>query len=232
MNYAAVNLSFRGFAEAERAYRDALKLRPKEYEAHLGLALAIRGQINPGNWDKAVAEAQKHLDEAKKLDPGRAETYYNEAILTQEFRAKRSQDANAVPMLEKAAQQYREFISKAGSDQAFDHAVKRSKERTQDIEDMVKFIKEGEQAAKDAEVAAAEAKRQEAERKEAEKKEAAEKAAADKAAAEKAAAEKKAADKATADKTAADKAAADKAAADKAAADKKKPATTGGDKKK
>jgi tetratricopeptide (TPR) repeat protein len=184
MNYAAVNLSFRGFGEAERAYRNALKLRPKEFEAHLGLALAIRGQINPGNWDKAVSEAQRHLEQAKKLDPSRAEPYYNEAILTQEFRAKRSEDASAVPVLEKAAQQYREFINKAGGDPAFAEAVKRAKDRTQDIEDMVKFIREGEQAAKDADAAAAAAKA-EAAKAEAEKKEAEKKAAADKKEAEK-----------------------------------------------
>ncbi len=69
MNYAAVNLGFRGFQEAERAYRDALKLQPNEYEAHLGLALALRGEINDANWDKNVAEAQKELDKAKKLEP-------------------------------------------------------------------------------------------------------------------------------------------------------------------
>jgi tetratricopeptide (TPR) repeat protein len=142
MNYAAVNLSFRGFAEAEKAYRKALKLRPNEYEVHLGLALALRGQIKPENWDKYVEECQKHLDRAKQIAPGRAETYYNEAILTQEFRSKRGD--NAVPMLKKAAQQYRDFVAKAGSDEAFAAAVKRSKERTQDIDDMVKFIEEGE----------------------------------------------------------------------------------------
>jgi tetratricopeptide (TPR) repeat protein len=146
MNYAAVNLSFRGFSEAERAYRDALRLRPKEYEAHLGLALAMRGQIGDGNFEKYVAEAQKHLDEAKKIDSQRPETYYNEAILTQEYRAKRG---NAVPMLEKAAKQYNDFISKAGGDAQFAPAVKRSKERVEDINDMVKFIREGEQAAKE-----------------------------------------------------------------------------------
>jgi len=147
MNYAAVNLSFRGYEEAEKAYRDALKLKPKDYEAQLGLALAIRGQINDGNFDKYVAEAQAHLDEAKKIAPDRAETYYNEAILTQEFRAKRG---NPVPTLQKAAEQYKQFIDKAGSDSSFAAAVKRSKDRSQDISDTVRFIQEGEQAAKDA----------------------------------------------------------------------------------
>jgi tetratricopeptide (TPR) repeat protein len=151
MNYAAVNLSFRGFNEAEKAYRDALKLRPNEYEAHLGLALAIRGQISDANFDKGVAEAQKHLDQAKKIDAARPETYYNEAILTQEYRAKRG---NPIPGLEKASQQYKEFISKAGDDPVFAQAVKRSKDRSQDIEDTITFIKEGEQARKAEEAAA------------------------------------------------------------------------------
>lgn len=146
MNYGAVNLGFRGFQEAEHAYRDAIKIHPKEYEAHLGLALALRGEINDANWDKNVAEAQKELDTARKLAPNRAETYYNEAILTQEYKAK-SGSGNAIPMLEKAADLYGKFISKAGSAPQFAEAVKRSKEREQDIRDTVKFIKEG-QAAK------------------------------------------------------------------------------------
>jgi tetratricopeptide (TPR) repeat protein len=145
MNYAAVDLSFRGFQEAEKAYRDAIRVRPKEYEAHLGLALAIRGQISDSNYEKAVAEAEKELSEAKKIDGQRPEAYYNEAILTQEYKAKRG---NAVPMLEKAAKQYEDFIGKAGSDPSFADAVKRSKDRMQDIRDTVKFIREGEAAAK------------------------------------------------------------------------------------
>jgi Tfp pilus assembly protein PilF len=183
MNYAAVNLSFRGFDEAEKAYRDALKLRANEYEAHLGLALALRGAINDGNFDKNVTEAQKHLDEAKKIDGARPETYYNEAILTHEYRSKRG--ANPIPMLQKASEQYRAFVDKASDDPVFAAAVKRSKERTQDIDDTIKFIKEGEQAKKDDEIAQAQAKEiaaQEAKDKaEADKKAAADKAAADKA---------------------------------------------------
>ncbi len=146
MNYGAVNLSFRGFKEADAAYRDALKLKPKEYEAHLGLALALRGAIDDSNFDKNIAEAQAELDQCKKLNPDRPEAYYNEAILTQEYRAKGSQEA-AVPMLKKAADEYRAFISKASGDE-FAAAVKRAKERTQDIEDTIKFIEEGEAARK------------------------------------------------------------------------------------
>jgi tetratricopeptide (TPR) repeat protein len=159
MNYGAVNLSFRGFKEADAAYRDALKLKPKEYEAHLGLALALRGAIDDSNYDKNVASSEAELEECRKIDPERAETYYNEAILTQEYRSKGSSD-QAVPMLKKAAEIYRTFISKAASNEGFAAAVKRAKERTKDIDDTVKFVIEGEAAKKaddEAQKAAAEA---------------------------------------------------------------------------
>lgn len=147
MNYAAVNLSFRGFAEAEKSYREALKLRPNEYEARLGLALAIRGQIRPGDPGKLTEKAQAELDAARKLEPNRPETYYNDAILTQEYRAK-GDEKSSIPMLKKAADMYRQFIAKAGSEPQFAEAVKRAKERSTDIDDTVKFIEEGEAAKK------------------------------------------------------------------------------------
>jgi Flp pilus assembly protein TadD len=176
MNYAAVSLSFRGFDEAEKAYRDALKLRPNEFEAHLGLALALRGQIGDSNFEKMVQAAQAELEQAKKIDASRAETYYNEAILTHEFRAKRAPGAAAIPLLEKSAQQYRDFVAKAADGPEFADAVKRSKERSTDIDDTIKFIREGAQAEKDAAEAEKAAKEQEAQA-------AKEKAEADKAAA-------------------------------------------------
>jgi tetratricopeptide (TPR) repeat protein len=142
MNYAAVNLSFRGFKAAEDAYRAAIRMHPQDYEAHLGLALAIRGQINDTNFDKNVAEAQAELEQCKKIAPDRAETLYNEAILTQEYKAKGG-GQNAVPMLEQAASIYDNFIARAQGQAEFADAVKRAKEKSQDIRDTVKFIKEG-----------------------------------------------------------------------------------------
>ena len=208
MNYGAVNLSFRNFEEAEKAYRDAIKLKANEFEANLGLALAIRGQIQPGDSAK-IAEAQKYLDKCKEIDARRPETYYNEAILTQEYKAKGEEKA-AIPMLKKAASLYKDFIAKAGSDPAFEEAVKRSKDRAQDIEDTVTFIEEGEKARKEQEAADAAAK-----------------AAAAKAP-PKDAAKPDDADAAKGATPAADKPAADKPAADKPAAPAAKPAAPAG----
>jgi len=184
MNYAAVNLSFRGFEQAEAAYREALRLRPAEYEAHLGLALAIRGQISPANRDEKLGEAEKQLAEAKKLASSRPETYYNEAILTQEFKAKAQPDEEkSIAMMKTAIRQYEDFIGKAGSDSAFADAVKRSKERIQDMRDTIKFLEEGKKSREEADRAAKEAAKAAAEKEKADKAAAAEKEKADKAAA-------------------------------------------------
>ncbi|MDC3959426.1 tetratricopeptide repeat protein [Polyangium jinanense] len=143
MNFAAVNLSFRGFAQAEEAYRAALKMRPNDYDAHLGLALALRGQIDDTNFDKMVAAAAAELAEAKKISPERAETYYNDAILTQEYKAK-SGGKDAEPMLLAAKQLFGEFIAKAGSAPEYADAVKRSKERMEEIQQIIDFNKQTE----------------------------------------------------------------------------------------
>ena len=151
MNYAAVNLSFRGFEQAEAAYREALRLRPNEFEAHLGLALAIRGQITPANRDEKMPDAEKQLAEAKKLSPNRPETYYNEAILTQEFKAKSQPDEDkSIAMMKTAIRQYEDFTGKAGGDSAYADAVKRSNERIKDMRDTIKFLEEGKKSREEA----------------------------------------------------------------------------------
>ena len=43
-------------------------MHPNDYDAHLGLALALRGQIDDSNYDKQVAAVQAELDACKKID--------------------------------------------------------------------------------------------------------------------------------------------------------------------
>ncbi|AUX41929.1 hypothetical protein SOCE26_033540 [Sorangium cellulosum] len=150
MNYAAVNLQFRGFQQADEAYRAALRMRPNDYDAHLGLALALRGQIDDSNFDKYVAAASAELDAAKKLAPERPETYYNEAILTQEYKAK-SGGKGAEGALQSAKGLFGQFIQKAGSSAEFADAVKRSKERMEEIDQIIAFNKQTEAERKAAE---------------------------------------------------------------------------------
>ena len=128
MNYAAVNLGFRGFTVAESAYRRALTLRPNDYDAHLGLALAIRGPLTgmESNYGDLLSAAQSELDAAKRVDPNRPDAYYNEGILTQEFKAKDGGDkARTIATLENAKKSFHTFLEKAGAEPRYATAVKR-----------------------------------------------------------------------------------------------------------
>jgi tetratricopeptide (TPR) repeat protein len=144
MNYAAVNLSFRGFEQAQGAYQKALEMRPNDYDAHLGLALALRGQINDSNYDKEVAAVQGELDACKKIDESRPDVYYNEGILTQEYKAKAGGGKDATTIaLNQAKGIFQKFVDRASGKPEYDGAVKRSKERMQDIDDTITFINTG-----------------------------------------------------------------------------------------
>lgn len=149
MNYAAVNLSFRGFKNAEDAYKAALKIKPGDFDAHLGLALAIRGQINDSNFEQNIKLAQEELDAAKKIAPDRPETYYNEGILTQEYKVKAVTDPKAqIPILKQADELFNQFIAKASAPEYAD-GVKRAKERKEDIKATIDFTESGIKAAEE-----------------------------------------------------------------------------------
>jgi len=144
MNLAAINLSFRGFDKAEGAYRKALEMHPNDYDAHLGLALALRGQIDDTNYDKQVAAVQAELDACKKIDPARPDALFNEGILTQEYKAKGAGGTDkAVAVYQQAKQVFQTFMEKAAGKPEYDGAVKKSKERMQDIDDTITFLQAG-----------------------------------------------------------------------------------------
>jgi tetratricopeptide (TPR) repeat protein len=144
MNLAAINLSFRGFDKAEGAYRKALEMHPNDYDAHLGLALALRGQIDDSNYDRQVAAVQAELDACKKIDGGRPDAYFNEGILTQEYKAKGAGGTDkAIGVYQQAKQVFQAFMDKASGKSEYDGAVKKAKERLQDIDDTITFLQAG-----------------------------------------------------------------------------------------
>ena len=122
MNYAAVNAEFRGFINSEAAYRAALRIRPNDYDAHLGLALALRGQIDEAGSNPALMGARAELNRAQQLDPTRPEAYFNLAILTEQYLTKSSTDGAAE--LRNAKTLYGEFATRARGDSRFGETVK------------------------------------------------------------------------------------------------------------
>ncbi len=146
MNFAAVNLQFRGFTRAEEAYRAVLSRQPDDYDARVGLSLALRGQIQPDSPDTLVDDAAKELERAKKIAPDRPEAYYNQAILTQEYKA-RGEPPVVKKQLDAAQDLFREFTKKASSAPAFADAVKRADERIKEIDEVKRFLEEGAKSA-------------------------------------------------------------------------------------
>ncbi len=141
MNYAAANLSFRGFEEAQKGYQKALAIRPGDYDAHLGLALALRGRIDDRNYDAQVAAVRAELEAAKRIDAGRPEAFFNEAILVEEYESKGRDKAQSLAELSRAQGLLTLFIEKATGKPAYDGAVQRAKERIEDMETMKAFIR-------------------------------------------------------------------------------------------
>ena len=143
MNYAAVNLSFRGFEQAQAAYQKALEMRPNDYDAHLGLALALRGQINDSNYDKQVAAVQAELDTCKKLDrePPRRLLQRGDPHPGVQGEVRRRQRRRRSRRSTQAKKIFQSFIDKAQGKAEYDGAVKRAKERMKDIDDTITFLK-------------------------------------------------------------------------------------------
>jgi tetratricopeptide (TPR) repeat protein len=144
MNLAAINLSFRGFDKAEGAYRKALEMHSNDYDAHLGLALALRGQIDDSNYDRQVVAVQAELDACKKVDAARPDSYFNEGILTQEYKAKSAGGTDkTISIYEDAKKIFQTFMDKASGKPEYAGAQKKATERMQDIDDTITFLKAG-----------------------------------------------------------------------------------------
>lgn len=134
MNVAALNLQVRGFARAEEAYRAVLAQRPDDYDARVGLALAIRGQIDEATEASRVTAATEELERAKKLDPNRPEAYFNQAILVQEYGARAAAPGEALKSLARAKGLYEQSIAKMDGAPAYAEAKERARERLKDLQ--------------------------------------------------------------------------------------------------
>jgi hypothetical protein len=140
LNFAAVNMQFHGFGPAEEAYRAVLAVKPGDYDAQLGLALAIRGQLGVSADPAQVEAAEALLAAAEKAAPDRPEAYYNHAILVQEYGAKSDDTTRTQAELLRAKTLYNEFLDRSARGAGFVEARERAKERLQEIDDMCRFL--------------------------------------------------------------------------------------------
>ncbi len=142
MNLAAVSLKFRNYEVAEQNLRAVIAAHPKNYEAVIGLGVALRGE-------KKLDEAEAEYNRAKSLDGQRAEAYFNLGLLYQEYKA-----GSDKPMLQKAQQYYRDFISRTNAAKLRDDAKKRIKDIDEvfvALDEAAKMMKEAEELQRKAE---------------------------------------------------------------------------------
>ena len=110
MNFGQITLSFRGYEDAERAFRGALEAQPGDYDARIGLGVALRGL---GRFD----EARTQYEAARTDDPERPEAWYDLGLLHQEHLGGQLAD------LARAELFFETFVRKASGDPAFSETL-------------------------------------------------------------------------------------------------------------
>jgi tetratricopeptide (TPR) repeat protein len=103
MNFGQITLSFRGYDDAKRAFSKAVELKPKDYDARIGLGAALRG-LNDAEG------AKKQYEEAKQISGARPEAFFNLGILYQDYMS------GSVDDMKQALSFYDQFVQRAKAD--------------------------------------------------------------------------------------------------------------------
>jgi Flp pilus assembly protein TadD len=128
LNLAALSLNNRDYKTAEENFHAVLEAQPKNYEAAIGLGVALRG-------GKKIDEAEAQYNEAQKLDPSNPSSYFNLGLLYQEYKDGQK------PTLQKAQSYYRQFLSHASSSTG-ENLQKEAQKRIKDIDEIYVALEE------------------------------------------------------------------------------------------
>jgi tetratricopeptide (TPR) repeat protein len=164
LNLAALSLNNRDYKTAEENFRAVLTSQPKNYEASIGLGVALRG-------GKKIDEAETQYNEAQKLDPSNPSSYFNIGLLYQEYKDGQK------PTLQKAQSYYRQFLSKANQSTP-SGLQKEAEKRIKDIDEIYVALEEAAKMQAEAEAMQRKAEEQQKQMEEQMKKQEAEEAAA------------------------------------------------------
>jgi predicted ribosome quality control (RQC) complex YloA/Tae2 family protein len=146
-------------------------MQPKNYEAAIGLGVALRG-------NKKIDDAESQYKAAQKLDSANPSSYYNLGLLYQDYKDGQK------PALHQAQDYYRQFLSHATGSTP-DGLKRDAEKRIKDIDEIYVALDEAAKMQAEAEEMQKKAEEQQKQMEEQMKKQEAQEAA-DKAAAEKA----------------------------------------------
>ena len=164
LNLAALSLNNRDYKTAEENFRAVLQPQPKNYEAAIGLGVALRG-------GKKIDEAEAQYNEAQKLDPSNPSSYFNLGLLYQEYKDGQK------PTLQKAQGYYRQFLSHANQSTPAS-LQKEAEKRIKDIDEIYVALEEAAKMQAEAEAMQKKAEEQQKQMEEQMKKQEADEAAA------------------------------------------------------
>jgi tetratricopeptide (TPR) repeat protein len=100
-----VTLGFRKYDVAKEMLSKAIELAPRNYDAYIGLGIALRGL-------KDLDGAEAQYRKARDIDPKRGDAYYNLGVLYKDFRASKSSDlAASVGTYKQAKEQFQQFLT-------------------------------------------------------------------------------------------------------------------------
>ena len=139
MNVGNIVLGFRKYAEAKEQFDAVLALRPKDYDAMIGLGYAQRGL-------KDLDGAEQSYQAAKKLDSTRPEADFNLGVLYKDFRATGTEDLReAQKAYRTAAVHFKQASSKADNRSLQKEASENIKDCEKNVDSLEENIKFREQ---------------------------------------------------------------------------------------
>jgi tetratricopeptide (TPR) repeat protein len=130
LNVGNIVLGFRKYEYARDQFQAVLATQPKNYDAQVGLGIALRGL---GDLDAAEAAYKQ----AAELDPQQGDAVYNLGVLYKDFRASSAPDEQAtLSHYKQAAIYFKQFLSKPNIAKAMQEDAK------EQVDDCDKYVKQ------------------------------------------------------------------------------------------
>ena len=126
MNIAAISLSARSYKQAEEAFQAVLKKQPTNFDATIGMGVAMRGQ-------RKSDESESWYNKALALDPKNCGVFYNMGLLYQDYKSGSPED------MKKGQDLYNKYLTCGRTDPEHQTDAKR---RIKDIDDTFKALAE------------------------------------------------------------------------------------------
>ncbi len=132
VNYGTINLSFRGYQDAREAFQHAVELRADNYDAHIGLGVALRGlaRVDATPEDQRpglITQAQQEYERARTIDANRPDSYYNLGVLNMSYLGGATAD------LEHARDFLQQFQTHAGAQPRYATPVQQARHHIDNI---------------------------------------------------------------------------------------------------